>query len=379
MIKTTFSVQDSELFNASISNQSGKNKMDGEWETAFGMYLMMSYHATREYDKLIFFFEQIFMVGSPTMIAQVILLFLNGKNKPNADENQLTFREKDMLINTVGELYQSLEMTFNWKLGKIDLALSSTSTLLTNRHNHQFGMYKEEISKCTNENKCNKIYDIIASLEREDELIRKVSTHPVHILNNNLEKNPSAFIPFCKFSKRTIGMKIDEFSNKVCSGFKESLVDKQICYSLDVNDLGGTEAINEENALIMLLDYNVKRSTELSKPRKIVKVKSSDLKFLNRYERQKKSANGAKIYMDTLEELSDDGGGRYELSAVKLIKTTPGFEKFSEEKTGCQTSQTYAQCYGKNVASYTKMQCGCVPFHLMNLGEFGNVSTKLKI
>ena len=103
------------------------------------------------------------------------------------------------------------------------------------------------------------------------------------------------------------------------------------------------------------------------------------MKFLSRYERKKKFTNGAQIYFDTLEQFSDDGGGRYEISAVKLLKTTPNFDKFSEEKTGCQISQRYGECYHINLMNYTKIHCGCIPFHVKDLSEFENVSTKIKI
>ena len=146
-----------------------------------------------------------------------------------------------------------------------------------------------------------------------------------------------------------------------------------------MNSIEGNETINEENALILLLDYNVERSTKFGATRNIQDAKSSDLRFLSRYNKKKKSTDGAKIHLDTLEEYSHDGGGRYELSAVKLLKTTLNFDKYSDQKTGCQKSQIYVQCYDEILVNYTKMQCGCAPFHLMSLHEFEKVRMELTI
>ena len=54
-------------------------------------------------------------------------------------------------------------------------------------------------------------------------LFKKVSNHPVHILNSNGNFSPSAFIPFCSFGEDILGVKVKEFDIPVCSIFKPKL------------------------------------------------------------------------------------------------------------------------------------------------------------
>ena len=45
----------------------------------------------------------------------------------------------------------------------------------------------------------------------DKKLLKTVSNHPVHILNNEGGMSPSSFIPFCSFGEEFIGANIDKF------------------------------------------------------------------------------------------------------------------------------------------------------------------------
>ena len=61
--------------------------------------------------------------------------------------------------------------------------------------------------------------------------------HPVHISNTTL--SPSSFIPFCSFGSdiELLGEKLSNFQFPVCNLFREKIVDGQVCYETDLNQL----------------------------------------------------------------------------------------------------------------------------------------------
>ena len=65
----------------------------------------------------------------------------------------------------------------------------------------------------------------------------QVSSHPVHLVNENGTPSQTAFIPFCDFGGNItiMGTKIKELDIPVCTSFKEKFHKNQLCYEVDVN------------------------------------------------------------------------------------------------------------------------------------------------
>ena len=72
---------------------------------------------------------------------------------------------------------------------------------------------------CINKSDCNNIQNSNTDLDKIPRL-KDVSNHPVHILNEEGNMNPSALIPFCRIGDIILGKKI-EFLTPVCTGFKQ--------------------------------------------------------------------------------------------------------------------------------------------------------------
>ena len=72
-------------------------------------------------------------------------------------------------------------------------------------------------------------------------ILTKVINHPVHVINQQGEANPSALIPFCSLggNMTLVGQKIPSFDDPVCSLFKERIVKGRLCYSADINEFRG--------------------------------------------------------------------------------------------------------------------------------------------
>ena len=87
--------------------------------------------------------------------------------------------------------------------------------------------------------------------------------HPVHFLNKNNQKFPSAFIPFCDFggNMSAMGVKINPFDVPVCNSFKAKVRNDQYCYEVDLNKFSNKNNIENELKLgfNVLMDYNEDR------------------------------------------------------------------------------------------------------------------------
>ena len=99
--------------------------------------------------------------------------------------------------------------------------------------------------------------------------IRKLISHPPHILKDDGTLSPSSFIPFCSFAGNwsLTGVSTDIFSVPVCNIFKEVIVDGQVCYQADIamdkiRDMVDKRKIATDG-FVMLLDYNENRMVEL--------------------------------------------------------------------------------------------------------------------
>ena len=100
------------------------------------------------------------------------------------------------------------------------------------------------------------------SCDSDMQQLQKITNHPVHIIDENGELSPSAFIPFCQFGKNMsiMNVKLDLFSMPVCTHFKDKIFYDQLCYEVDVNRF--QDKFTEQDlklGLSMLVDTNFNR------------------------------------------------------------------------------------------------------------------------
>ena len=93
--------------------------------------------------------------------------------------------------------------------------------------------------------------------------IHTVSTHPPHILDDEGNISPSAFIPFCSFcgNPHVVGKMIPQFTVPVCNKFKPTILKDKLCYQLDVNIFKNEVDIKKlmTHGIGFFLDYNEDR------------------------------------------------------------------------------------------------------------------------
>ena len=67
------------------------------------------------------------------------------------------------------------------------------------------------------------------------------------------------------------------FNNHVCDSFEEKIRNDQLCYEVDLEKFKNKNKIKEQmkSGLVLLLDYNLERQSDLYNPQKVHK-RSSD-------------------------------------------------------------------------------------------------------
>ena len=95
----------------------------------------------------------------------------------------------------------------------------------------------------------------------------KVTSHPVHIVEEGNKLSPTALIPFCSFANNfsIMGIKQSEFKIPVCNSFNAKFVKDQLCYEVDLNKFRKYINFKDKLYLTLFLDYNEDR--ELNKNR----------------------------------------------------------------------------------------------------------------
>ena len=194
--------------------------------------------------------------------------------------------------------------------------------------------------------------------------------HPVHVVDEEDNLNPSAFIPFCAFGgdMTILSKHMRNFSFPLCSSFQPRLLDGQLCYFIDLDNATKQRPTSQGPAhgLTLFLDYNeermVGRNTEAGEEDDLV---------VNLNDRHEETKKEAKIHIDTLEPFIGHGRGNYELSAIKVLSATDSFLSLPEAVRECQTEYSLLECRLEQYRALAS-SCGCVPF--TSPGLFHNIT-----
>ena len=105
--------------------------------------------------------------------------------------------------------------------------------------------------------------------------------HPVHIVNKESGRSPSAFIPFCEFggNMSSMGVRIEEFDVPVCNSFKAKVLNDQLCYEVDLNRFSNKDNIENElkSGFVFIMDYNENRQINTIQGKKAYTTRDESL------------------------------------------------------------------------------------------------------
>ena len=171
------------------------------------------------------------------------------------------------------------EKIWTFVIKKLDLSTHENLKYLTNE---EVSLISGSIAKITSGliSKVFKVYnpsDYILDIKK----VEKVTNHPVHIVDENQDLNPTALFPFCEFggNMAVMGVKIDQFDVPVCNSFRPKIYKDQLCYSVDPNVFKNDTDFKKKFSLTLAIDYNEDRQFDFSLQQKDIAKETDDDSF----------------------------------------------------------------------------------------------------
>ena len=196
--------------------------------------------------------------------------------------------------------------------------------------------------------------------------------HPPHLVGLEGQLLPASLIPFCAYKTSMMGKRRSDLEFIACDKFQPTLLDGQICYSLNKSSIEkGETGTGERNGLFMIIDPgNYKERIDATKTapenfeeldpelfeESVDKYTSIDLQQSN------EESSSGRIYIDILSRFSSYEAGSYALTGLKRMTGTESFmSKIPEKVRNCQV-ETYVECRNRKYYEEWKNQCKCVPW-----------------
>ena len=177
-----------------------------------------------------------------------------------------------------------------------------------------------------------------------DPQAHEVSLHPAHLTDSQDRLLPASLIPFCSYQGEVMGKDVDGLV--ACDKFQPTVLEGQMCYSLDLVKIDrlGSSKTGMSNGLLLVLDSNTLKN-------------------------EKETA--AKIYLDTLFPFTDYRNGSYAMSSLKKMTGTKRFLSMLDTEKKCQVG-TLDGCKTNKYLSNVQKDCNCVIWALQDKLEVEN-------
>ena len=164
-----------------------------------------------------------------------------------------------------------------------------------------------------------------------------MSLHPPHLIDSRGSLTPAALIPFCAYQTNMtlLGHTRQDLPFTVCDQFKPTVLEGQLCYSLDLSSIKAEKSKSGERAgLLILIDQGVadqgkENTIDLNEMKE--QIKEIDIKGPSQHE------NYARIYLNTLTSFTDNRAGTYALSSLKKITGSRNFLELTDDQKKCRT------------------------------------------
>ena len=190
---------------------------------------------------------------------------------------------------------------------------------------------------------------------------REVVLHPPNLVNQDGNLHPNALVPFCAYQTKMLGERVDTPTNSsfiACSHFEPSIIDGQLCYSVDVNKAYGTKSgAGKGSGLLLVIDpVNPEHKEKYEKQENIDHM----ITTLN-IERTNTDTQGLRIYLNTLEIFETFNVGSLAMQSLKKMTGTGSF--LENENKDCSL-ETFEDCQARRYLEEVENQCGCFPWLL---------------
>ena len=198
----------------------------------------------------------------------------------------------------------------------------------------------------------------------ENGISTELSLYPVHLIpdkTGNLP--PSALVPFCSYQGEDsiLGQSMAQLDNlTVCDKFKPTVLEDQLCYSLDVQKMVKNSAKSgKANGLFLLLDPNP--------------YQPNVPKGTSQGSKEEQSQKFTKVFIHTLAQYATMGGGSYMMSALKKMTATESFKQLPDHQKKCAVHNR-EECQTKKYLVSLHKKCNCMPWGLLSFQNQEQVS-----
>jgi hypothetical protein len=193
-----------------------------------------------------------------------------------------------------------------------------------------------------------------------DPAAREVSVHPPHLLDSQGRPTPAGLIPFCAYcgDLATLGESFDGLDIPACNKFYPTILDGQLCYSLNVSSVISPEEKETKSGK----RKGIFLAVDISEDGIFGEEEEKDWKkFL--YTEDPIDQNSMSIHINTISRISDTRVGIYELAVLKKMTGTESFLALPDNLKGCQV-ESQEDCKRRRYSEEAQKQCGCVPWVL---------------
>ena len=132
----------------------------------------------------------------------------------------------------------------------------------------------------------------------------------------------------------------------ICDKFKPTILEGQLCYSLDIAKLSKKKTKSgKSNGLFLLLDPN---------PYQLNTTSSGD--------------QSSKVFINTLAQYTTFGPGSYRMSTLKRMTGTESFKQLPDHQKKCLVHNR-EECQTKKYLDQVQRECNCTPWPLQGQGQ----------
>ena len=147
----------------------------------------------------------------------------------------------------------------------------------------------------------------------------------------------------------------------MCEKFTPTILEGQLCYSLDLARLGENHSkYGKKNGLFLLLDPN---------PYQL------DATEENPEGLSKAAGQSFKVFIQNLAQYTIIGPGSYALSSLKRMTGTESFKKLPDHQKKCMVHNR-EECQSQKYLSTVQEECKCTPWSLQGYQDKEQVKAK---
>ena len=272
------------------------------------------------------------------------------------------------------EFYLVLASTLQMEYGNVLLATSTKSQIQSMIDDDLpfFTNNTEMVKTCLNDLDCDSTQDILQRIGdyhiiswskifffADEGISRNLLLHPVHLIpDKEGQLPPSALIPFCSYQGETsmLGQRRKELNNlTVCDKFEPTILEGQLCYSIDVAQTLRRPKEGKSNGLWILVDPNPYKKDIRADTRPQFKVR-----------------------VQTLAQYTAFGPGEYAMSSLKMMSGTEKFKRLPENQKYCQARKR-EDCERERFFDDVRNNCDCVPWVLSAFENIAKVGAFLNV